>query len=58
MDKDFIAELRCPACAAAGKGKLAQKKGHLECADCSHAFRIENGIPVMLLEDYVPLEVT
>ena len=56
MDKQFAEDLRCPACAGDGKGKLVAADGKLTCQDCSHTFRIEDGIPVMLLEDYVPLK--
>ena len=56
IDADYINELRCPACAGNGKGALAVKGDGLACADCSKSYRVEDGIPVMLIEDYVPLE--
>lgn len=56
IDGKFVKDLRCSACAGKGEGELEAKGGVLFCIDCGQTFRVEAGIPVMLLEDYVPLE--
>lgn len=45
--------LACPKC----KGELLflEDEGEIHCARCRLAFRIDDGIPVMLLEEARPL---
>lgn len=46
--------LACPRC----KGALEYRdaEGEIRCLHCRLAFRIEDGIPVMLLDEARPLE--
>ncbi len=47
----LLAILVCPKCKA--KVELSEDNSKLICQnpDCKHEYRIENGIPVMLIED-------
>lgn len=47
MDKKLISMLVCPIC----KGKLDMKKQELWCYVDKLAFPIEDGIPLMLVEE-------
>jgi uncharacterized protein YbaR (Trm112 family) len=47
MDKKLISMLVCPIC----KGKLDMKKHELWCYVDKLAFPIEDGIPMMLVEE-------
>jgi len=49
IDKELLDILACPVC----KGSLEyeQKKKKLICRSCKLAFRIEDGIPVMLVDE-------
>jgi uncharacterized protein len=54
----IAAELReilaCPRCK--GGLEFREEEGEIRCLRCRLAFRIEDGIPVMLLEEARPLE--
>ena len=47
IDPEFLATLRCPISHA----PLVLKAGRLICFESKKAYRIENGIPVMLPEE-------
>ena len=61
--QEYLEILRCPHCAAEGKGELSEVKKHwLGCGDCGRQYPINEGIPVMLPEEgdkwmQVPVEV-
>jgi hypothetical protein len=48
LPKALLGVLACPKC----KGNLdyRRSKNRLECSKCRLAFRVENGIPIMLVE--------
>ena len=45
----FLAKLACPKC----KGKLSylEDKERLVCSECSLAYRVDNGVPVLLIDE-------
>jgi len=45
--------LACPKCK--GEVEIREEEGEIRCRRCRLAFRIEGGIPVMLLEEARPL---
>ncbi|MDP6671253.1 MAG: Trm112 family protein [archaeon] len=49
IPKELLEILACPKC----KGNLQYKKVEqkLECKNCKLAFRVEEGIPVMLIKE-------
>jgi uncharacterized protein YbaR (Trm112 family) len=53
IDKELLDILACPAC----KGSLEyqQEKEKLICRSCRLVFRIEDDIPVMLVDEAEPL---
>ena len=44
--------LACPKC----KGELEYRETEIRCNACKLAYRIEDGIPVMLIEEAKPFE--
>lgn len=53
MDAKTLEILVCPAC----KGPLAQRPGHdeLVCRPCRLAYPVRDGVPVMLVDEAVPI---
>jgi hypothetical protein len=49
LDPKLMEILACPAC----KGELTPRPDHqaLDCRACALRFRIEDGIPILLLEE-------
>jgi hypothetical protein len=49
IDPKLLAIMQCPACA----GELSERMAPpaLVCADCSRAYPVRDGIPVMLIEE-------
>ncbi|MGI9665510.1 MAG: Trm112 family protein [Acidimicrobiia bacterium] len=49
IDPDLLAIMQCPACT----GTLSERKEPpaLLCGDCGRAYRVEDGIPVMLVDE-------
>lgn len=54
ISKELAELLACPKC----KGELAYPEGveEIRCLSCRLAYRIEDGIPVMLIEESRSLE--
>ncbi len=50
--KELLEVLACPKC----KGPVELKGEALECANCRLRYRIEDGIPVMLIDEAEPIE--
>lgn len=53
LDPKLLEILVCPKC----KGELAPLADHsaLDCPACRLRFKVENDIPIMLIEEAVPL---
>ncbi|MDD3296640.1 MAG: Trm112 family protein [Candidatus Omnitrophica bacterium] len=47
MNKEILEILACPAC----KKKVIFKNDEIICLNCSRAYPIKDGIPVMLIEE-------
>jgi len=54
LSADFVNVLACPKC----KGSLRYDKAKqlLVCSKCKIAFKVENGIPIMLLEKAIKVK--
>ena len=54
LDDEFLEMLACPGC----KGELSPTPDgtELRCARCRLSFRIDDGIPILLLEEATPYE--
>jgi uncharacterized protein YbaR (Trm112 family) len=46
MNQKLLKILACPKC----RGTLEQKESTLNCTKCSQKYRIEDDIPIMLIE--------
>ncbi len=53
VDKELLDILACPKCK--GKIKLDEKKDGLVCEKCRLVYPIKDDIPVMLVEEAIPL---
>ena len=59
ISEDLLQILRCPACVTSSdeppqgteKGELDLREDRLICRQCGRRFKIEDGIPNMLLDD-------
>jgi len=53
LSKDLLAILACPKC----KGEIVPDDGHdrLFCHACKLAYPVRDGIPVMLVDEALPL---
>lgn len=54
LDKELLDLLACPKCK--GDLKLTDKEDGLVCAACRLMYEIKDGIPVMLIEEAIPLD--
>lgn len=56
LKKELLEILACPKC----KGELtpAPDESYLDCRACSLRYPVRNGIPVMLVEEAVPIAGT
>ena len=54
IDRELLKILACPKCR--GQVELSPDQNWLICSDCRLKYRIENDIPVMLIEEAKPLE--
>lgn len=52
VDPDLLAIMQCPACA--GSLQERDEPPALVCTDCGLQYRVEDGIPVMLVEEATP----
>ncbi|ODS38401.1 MAG: tetraacyldisaccharide 4'-kinase [Candidatus Altiarchaeales archaeon WOR_SM1_86-2] len=52
MDKELLDILACPKC----KGDLEYKNQGLLCHGCKLKYRIEDGIPIMLIDEAEQIE--
>jgi len=50
LDKDLLDILACPDCTSA----VAEPEGTLLCTGCGKRYPIQDGIPVMLVEEAEP----
>lgn len=50
LDERLLEILRCP-CDAHGELAADEAAGTLACAACGRAYRVDNGIPVMLMDE-------
>lgn len=53
VDKRLLKILVCPQCK--GELRYEEEPERLICGRCSLAYRVEDGIPVMLIEEAEPL---
>ena len=56
LDPEFLAMLRCPACADRPPVRLAPEGGRLLCDRCGRAYPILDGIPSLLVDEDETLE--
>ncbi len=54
MDKDLLEILACPKCK--GELRLSADETELRCAACRLIYRIEDGIPILLVDEAEPYE--
>ena len=54
IDKELLAILACPKCK--GDIRLTEKKDGLICEACRVMYPIKDDIPVMLIDEAIPLE--
>ncbi|MBW2637910.1 MAG: Trm112 family protein [Deltaproteobacteria bacterium] len=54
IDKELLDILACPKCK--GEIHLNDKKDGLICKNCRLMYRIEDDIPVMLIDEAIPIE--
>ncbi len=52
LPKDLLDILACPRC----RGPLAAEPESLRCDNCHLRYRIDNGIPVMLISEAEPVD--
>ena len=51
MDEELLEILACPKCK--GALTLTPEESELRCATCRLAFRIDDGIPILLIDEAV-----
>lgn len=54
IDKELLDILACPKCK--GELKLTEKEDGLVCAKCRLLYEIRDEIPVMLIDEAIPLD--
>jgi uncharacterized protein YbaR (Trm112 family) len=54
IGKEFLDVLACPKCR--GKVVLSDAQDALECSACRLRYRIEDDIPIMLIDEATPLD--
>ena len=50
MDPELLAILACPKC----KVRVELKQDRLVCVQCGRRYRVEGGIPIMLIDEAEP----
>ncbi|MBJ6725953.1 Trm112 family protein [Geomesophilobacter sediminis] len=51
LSQALLEVLACPGC----RGKLLDREDHLVCPACAVRYRVEDGIPVLLVEQAEPV---
>lgn len=54
MDQELLEILACPKCK--GSLGLTTDESELLCGKCSLSYRIDDGIPILLIEEASPIE--
>jgi len=54
MDKELIEILACPKCK--GGLQLAVDESELRCDACRLSYRVDDGIPILLVDEATPYE--
>ena len=54
MDKELLEILACPKCK--GELQLAGDESALRCFACRLSYRIDDGIPILLIDEATPYE--
>jgi uncharacterized protein YbaR (Trm112 family) len=54
MDEELLEILACPKCK--GDLTLSVDETELRCAKCRLSYRIDDGIPILLIEEASPIE--
>ena len=54
MDEELLEILACPKCK--GELRLSPDESELRCETCRLIYRIDDGIPILLLEEALPYE--
>ena len=54
MDRELLEILACPKCK--GGLKLSDDEAELRCDACQLSYRIEDGIPILLIDEATPYE--
>ncbi len=54
LDRELLDTLICPKCK--GELEITPDGGELRCAACRLSFRIDDGIPILLLDEASPYE--
>lgn len=54
MDRELLEILACPKCK--GDLVLAEDESELRCDGCRLRYRIEDGIPILLIDEATPYE--
>ena len=54
MDKELLEILACPKCK--GELLLTADESELRCDACRLSYRIEDGIPILLIDEATPYE--
>jgi uncharacterized protein YbaR (Trm112 family) len=52
MDEELLEILACPKC----KGVLTPEESELRCEACRLGYRIDDGIPILLIDESTPYE--
>ena len=55
IDKDLLAILVCPKCKGELEHKLGEEGEALLCHRCALRYEIDEGIPIMLIDEAKPL---
>lgn len=54
MDKELLEILACPKCK--GELRLTVDEGELRCDACRLAYRVDDDIPILLIDEATPYE--
>ena len=54
MDQELLDILACPKCK--GNLTLTTDESELRCGNCRLSYRIDDGIPILLIEEASPIE--